>query len=325
MGVEKAKDFCLMHGICMRRKDAFDRDALHFAPFLLLPSPFPRQEFKRAQELQTLLNELMHKVAHDNDFLEATLSKTIEVDEFTGRLFKIHQQILSEGGSAQACSLGLFRSDYFFCCLHQGVKQVEFNTIASSFGALSSTLVQAQKYVLSELNRRDLLPQIPPNNALEGLAQGMLDAWEIYNSKKSVILFIIEDVTYNICDQKFHEFKIRELNPDVFVIRKTLTEIANEGTLDEKKRLVVDGHEVAVVYFRCGYHPDQYPTEKEWDARLMIERSLAIKSPSIHYHLAGTKKVQQRLAEKGMLEHFLPGPENKEKVEKVRSIFTGLY
>ena len=80
----------------------------------------------------------------------------------------------------QACSLGLFRSDYFFCCLHQGIKQVEFNTIASSFGAISSTLVQAQKsvrmmlnyfivnsttfflnrYVLSELNRRDLLPQV---------------------------------------------------------------------------------------------------------------------------------------------------------------------
>ena len=88
-------------GICMRRKDAFDRDALHFAPFLLLPSPFPRKEFQRAQELQTLLNELMHKVAHDNEFLEETLCKTIEVDEFTGRLFKIHKQIQSEGGSAQ--------------------------------------------------------------------------------------------------------------------------------------------------------------------------------------------------------------------------------
>ena len=57
----------------------------------------------------------------------------------------------------------------------------------------------------------------------------------------------------------------------------------------------------------------------------MIERSLAIKSPSIHYHLAGTKKVQQRLAEKGMLEHFIPGPDNAAKVNKVRSIFTGLY
>ena len=54
--------------------------------------------------------------------------------------------------------------------------------------------------------------------------------------------------------------------------------------------------------FRCGYHPDQYPTEKEWEARLMIERSLAIKSPSIQYHLAGTKKVQQALALPGILE-----------------------
>ena len=44
--------------------------------------------------------------------------------------------------------------------------------------------------------------------------------------------------------------------------------------------------------FRCGYHPDQYPSEREWGARLMMERSKAIKSPSIHYHLAGTKKVR---------------------------------
>ena len=37
--------------------------------------------------------------------------------------------------------------------------------------------------------------------------------------------------------------------------------------------------EVAVIYFRCGYAPEQYPTEKEWEARLLIERSLAIKCP----------------------------------------------
>lgn len=83
-----------------------------------------------------------------------------------------------------------------------------------------------------------------------------------------------------------------------------------------------DGHEVAVVYFRAGYVPDQYPTEVEWDARLMVERSRAIKSPTIHYHLAGTKKVQQALARPGALERFLKEPE---KVEAVREIFTGLY
>ena len=37
----------------------------------------------------------------------------------------------------------------------------------------------------------------------------------------------------------------------------------------------------------------------------MIERSLAIKSPTIHYHLAGTKKVQQALADPGVLERFV--------------------
>ena len=95
----------------------------------------------------------------------------------------------------------------------------------------------------------------------------MIDAWSIYNSKKSVVMFIVEDVTYNVCDQKFHEFEIRKLNPEVYVIRKTLTEVANEGHLGEGKRLFIGSQEVAVVYFRCGYHPDQYPTQREWDAR----------------------------------------------------------
>jgi len=135
-------------------------------------------------------------------------------------------------------------------------------------------------------------------------------------------MFLIEDVTYNICDQKFHEFEIRRQCPDVFVIRKTLTEIAERGVMKEDKSLWIDGHEVAVIYMRCGYHPDQYPTEREWDARLMMERSVAIKSPSIHYHLAGTKKVQQELAKPGQVEKFLG---DKAKIESVRDIFTGLY
>ena len=45
----------------MRQKSKFDRDALHFAPFVLLPSPFPKDEYYKAVKLQTVLNELMHK------------------------------------------------------------------------------------------------------------------------------------------------------------------------------------------------------------------------------------------------------------------------
>ena len=77
-----------------------------------------------------------------------------------------------------------------------------------------------------------------------------------------------------------------------------------------------------MIYFRCGYSPDQYFGDVEWDARLMMERSLAIKSPSINYHLAGTKKVQQQLAVSGVLEKYF---EDRNKIEKIRGIFTGLY
>ena len=109
----------------------------------------------------------------------------------------------------------------------------------------------------------------------------------------------------------------------MFVLRKTLTEVFEQGSLEETTRkLFVDGVEVAMVYFRCGYSPDQYPTEREWDARLMIERSKAIKSPSIHYHLAGTKKVQQELALNGVLERFV---KEEDKRSAIKSMFTGLY
>lgn len=73
--------------------------------------------------------------------------------------------------------------------------------------------------------------------------------------------------------------------------------------LGEDGTLTVGGGatEVAVVYFRAGYSPDDYFGRTEWDARLKLERSTAIKSPSIGYHLAGTKKVQQVLAEEGQV------------------------
>ena len=102
--------------------------------------------------------------------------------------------------------------------------------------------------------------KIPENNALSGLAGALISAWRLYSQPKSVILFLVEDVTYNVCDQKFHEFEIRRQCPEVFVIRRTLTEIGNRGKLTADKRLIIDGQEVAVIYMRCGYHPDQYPT-----------------------------------------------------------------
>lgn len=67
----------------------------------------------------------------------------------------------------------------------------------------------------------------------------MLEAWKIYGNPKAVILFIVEDVTYNICDQRFHEFKIHELNPHVKVIRRTLTQVGDNGSLNPNNELIM--------------------------------------------------------------------------------------
>lgn len=56
---------------------------------------------------------------------------------------------------------------------------------------------------------------------------------------RGVILFVVEDVTYNICDQRFLEFEIKHQNPAVIVIRRTLTQISNTAKLSEKQELIM--------------------------------------------------------------------------------------
>lgn len=320
--VSKTKDWAIMHGIGIRSNTAFSEDTINFAPFILLPSTFPRSEFEKAVEIQTTLNELMHRVAHNEEFLKETLKDTIQVDEFTGNLYKIWETVLNEG-ITQKLSLGLLRSDYM---VHSGssskIKQVEFNTVSVSLAGIGNGVSIYNRYVLEELGHHDKIRNLPENSALTGMTMGLLEAWKIYGDPNAAVLFIIEDVTYNICDQRFHEFELKRLNSTVKVLRKTLTEMYSEAHLTENNELIVDDKAVSVVYYRSAYTPDQIPTKKEWDARLMIERSLAIKCPSIQYHLAGTKKVQQALAKPGAIEMFLS---EAKKISAVREIFTGLY
>ncbi|XP_026750421.2 glutathione synthetase-like isoform X1 [Galleria mellonella] len=332
--IEKAKDWALMHGVGMRDKKHFTKDAIQIAPFVLLPSPFPRTEFTKAIELQTVLNELMHKVAHNEEFLEHTLQNALQVDEFTANLYDIWVKVRNEG-ITQPISLGMLRSDIMLesrcphtenqCAKHTPYcswKQVEINSIASGFGHLGPVSRDIQSYILRQLNRGDLIKNMPENRALSGLCSGIIEAYDLFGIPSAVVLFVVEEVSYNICDQRFHEFEISETRPDIMIFRKTLNEIYEETELNDKKQLILDGHPVAVVYYRSGYEPAQYPSSREWDARLRVERSTAIKCPSIHYQLAGTKKVQQALAAAGALERFMG---SSAATTRVRDIFTGLY
>ncbi|ROT73785.1 glutathione synthetase [Penaeus vannamei] len=97
--VPKAKDYALLHGAGMRFKDTYNPDILQMAPFFLLPSAFPRREFDRVVKLQPLINILMHRIAHDHEFLESALKNTIRVDDFTAKLWEIYLTVREEGVS----------------------------------------------------------------------------------------------------------------------------------------------------------------------------------------------------------------------------------
>nr|XP_034189717.1 glutathione synthetase-like isoform X1 [Osmia lignaria] len=317
--VDKAKDWALMHGISMRSKECFNKNQVQVLPFAFLPSSFPRKNFEKAKSIQILLNELIHKVAHNDNFLRNSLKNTINADPFTAKLFEIYETVYDEGYN-QNLSLGLLRSDYM---LHEDeIKQVELNTIASSFGGIAPIITQYHKYILSELGHADKIKDIPENNPISGLCKGLTHAWKLYNNNECVILFVVENITYNVCDQRFHEFEIHKINPNIKVIRRSLRNLVSEAKLGPNKELIVGKSEVSVVYFRSGYEVEAYPTEKEWSVRMLIERSQAIKCPSIHYHLAGTKKVQQSLAHPNALSIFF---KDKDAIKQVQEVFAGLY
>lgn len=67
----------LIVGAGMRYKDRYDPDILEIAPFFLLPSPFPKRDFENIIEIQPVINLLMHKVAHDYNFLHSCLKKLV--------------------------------------------------------------------------------------------------------------------------------------------------------------------------------------------------------------------------------------------------------
>jgi glutathione synthase len=102
----------------------------------------------------------------------------------------------------------------------------------------------------------------------------------------------------------------------IYLIRQTLDELATSATLEEDTKALIlvpsfavlslsSQVEISIVYFRAGYNPADYPTSTHYATRLLLERSKAIKCPSIAMQLAGSKKVQQVLTKPGVLERFL--------------------
>jgi glutathione synthase len=392
-----ANAFAAAHGIQIEIRSATDgveSSSISFrtAPISLLPNAYPRSAFQRAVFLAPHFNVLVDRISRDADFLRETLGGSVAAaDPFTAQLLRLYNRIYTGAqANAAACSadrLGIQRSDYM---LHKSpsfatssepnyeIKQVELNTIASSFGGLSCQVAQLHAYLIGrfaqagmdassealrnflETNRKAVLPGgeaaecdeadgVPVNPSLERLPAALAVAVRRYQERFGsgkdtssqttknglVVLFVVQEGETNTVDQRLLEFRLFQ-NHGIPVIRKSLRQLHAEAHVDPEtgalkiKSPNIDGiaPEVAVVYYRAGYAPTDYSSDDsscvEWQARERLECSRATKCPSLGYHLAGTKKVQQQLARPGVLERFLLDVASND-VQAMRQAFAGLY
>uniref|UniRef100_A0A7N8X551 Glutathione synthetase n=1 Tax=Mastacembelus armatus TaxID=205130 RepID=A0A7N8X551_9TELE len=275
-----------------------------YLPFTLFPSPVPKAALLQALAVQTHFNTLVDKISQDPDFLGEALDRTIQADDFTAKLFGIYKTVQQEGRT-QSIVMGLIRSDYMVDQREDGtpsLRQIEINTIAAGGFGVSDQLPVVHRHMLKSVGLLEESKRIQDQSRTREMTAALAKAWELYGQQRQQLCLF--------------------LSRNIPVIRRKFDDVSRKGSLDGDKRLFIDGVEVAVVYYRYGYMPDNY-TEQSWDARLLMERSLAVKCPDISTHLAGTKKIQQVLAKPGVLEKFFP--EQPEVMEQIRATFAGLY
>ncbi|GFR93796.1 glutathione synthetase [Elysia marginata] len=302
-------------------------------PYTLFPALVPAPIFEQARSSMTEFSRLVHKVANDHNFLTQCLEKVVEVDPFMNGLWNIYLKV-REAGIKQSLMLGVFRNDFMMAVKENRkpggimkaedleLKHIEINVISASFGGLVQQLTKLHKLTLNLCGKKFNSEEMPGNKPANGIAKGLLKAWQLYNNPQSVIVFLVAAKENNSIDQRWIEFEIYKQNPGVRVLRRTFADFRERGSLSCGSHLLIDDQEVAVVYMRDGETAENYTSEKEWNGRLIIELSAAIKSPCVQYQLVGSKKVQQELARPGVLEKFVP---SKESVEILKATFADQF
>ncbi|CAL5223694.1 g6247 [Coccomyxa viridis] len=303
--------------------DGRPRAAVH-APISVLPVPFPRDSFEKAKKAMQIFNTLIDRVSRDGAYLRSTLRAAAEFDEFTARLLQVFDatEDCRQQRFGEQVVLAINRSDYMLDEPSSTLLQVELNTIASSFGCLSTQVCKMHRYIVERAGQPNLdVSNLPANDVTSQIADAIGSAVHAYGCDGAAVLFIVQPDEKNSYDQQWLQYAIWEQHK-VRTVRRTLAQIAEQGSLDSSGNLSIDGQRIAVCYYRAGYAPTDYPSEAEWDAREMMERSTAAQCPSVGYQLAGAKKVQQDLAGSHIVEKFV---DSADEATLIRACFAGLW
>lgn len=312
------------HGLVYGFGDSGCEAALIHAPIAVLPSPFPRDSFDKARRAMQLFNQVTDRITQNSDYLQQTLASAAAQDDFTAKLLEIYKSNLAlrQQRALQQVVLAINRSDYMMDEPSHRLLQVELNTIASSFGALSTLLSQMHRYILQRASAPTEEASLPPNNVTAEIADAIAAAVHAYAVEGAIVLMVVQPGEKNSYDQQWIQLALWERHR-IRTLRKSLIDIHNQAHLNEHSgQLSIGGCPVGVAYFRAGYSPADYPTDAEWQARDLLERSTAALCPSVAYQLAGAKKIQQDLAQPGILSRFVDSPED---AQLLQACFAGLW
>lgn len=324
-------------------------------PVALLPSPFDASLYAEACDMAPSFHELMDRVACDGEWLRAALAETGKLDKVCQGLLDIHARVYSPFGPRvykKDTRLHIMRNDFMLdvSAASRGafaMKQIELNMIAASFSTHGEDLTQLHRHLLTKfVHRLDsslgpaavlgaLFHALPTRQSAIGIAEALADAHSCYrarwpqdydtSARLQAVLFVSDEAENNELDHRKLEMAL--FRHGIVSLRRSLGQLSAcspEKLLEaccspnaSAQALVVDGHEITVAYFRTGYWPCNYePSDACWRVREAIERSEAVKCPSVPAQLAGMKKVQQLLSVPTELRRFLPEAGRAEHLER---------
>lgn len=338
--VEKLLQWSLANGLIMYPPN-FSAHSANNAPITLFPTPFPRDLFGKAVDIQKTFNRLyVSVVTRQKSWLLDVIEGLADFDrDFTGKLYETYTKAVELGGGkvAQPLTLGVFRSDYMYNETDHSIKQIEFNTVSVSFGGLSTKVGLAHNYLNlsgayddSYSNKYYLPADLPISDSVNEIANGLAQGNYFYNgeskSTSTVVLFVVQEGERNCFDQRLIEYALLS-NFGIKSYRLSLEQIKENTTINSDKLYIKDTmDEVSVVYYRSGYAPSDYESDPEatWAARLFLETSQAIKCPSLLTQLSGAKRIQQVLTSAETIKKFLPDADEAE-LNNLLETFVKIY
>ncbi len=303
-----AVDIALSHVLLQRTESG---RVIH-CPLMLSPCLITDSLVTQLESLAQPLALLIHRVANNLDFLAEQLQSTAESDPYTGFLLSL---ALESKRRQDTLRFSITRSDYFMTQQEEGLRQVEFNTIAASYIGLSEKITEFHKTWGGLCNKNwDLLP----NKPIDITVDAFLEVIKAYGVSDACVLFVVQPNERNIFDQRLLEIALAERG--IRVIRTSLEAIGEQGEL-RQGHLVLNGAIVAITYFRAGYRPDELESKTARQGRQLISHSTTISVPDLPTHLAGTKKIQQVLTNPQLLRLFL----DEQDTALVRNAFAQIY